>query len=199
MTDGRSLALFDFDGTLTTKDTMLAYLVHARGWLGVLPGVLLASPWVVGHLLALVPNDVAKVRLLTAVIGGRSRSELEASARTFADRVEGWLRPGALERVRWHVEQGHDVLLVSASLDLWVGPWAERHGLRLLSSRARWDGDTFTGQLLGENCHGPEKVRRVREVVDPEGYARRYGYGDSSGDAEMLALCDEIAFRPFRS
>ncbi|MCA9492032.1 MAG: HAD-IB family hydrolase, partial [Myxococcales bacterium] len=159
---------------------------------------ILSSPWVVGHLLKLVPNDVAKVRLLSAVVGGMRRAELEEAARTFADRVEGWLRPGALERVRWHVEQGHDVLLVSASLDLWVGPWAERHGLRLLSTRGRWEGEVFTGQLETANCHGPEKVRRIREVVDPDAYETRYGYGDSSGDAEMLAICDEVSFRPFR-
>ncbi len=194
----RSLALFDFDGTITRRDTMLAYLVHVRGWLGALPGVLLASPWVVGHLLGLVPNTVAKERLLTAVIGGLPRRDLEAAALTFADRIDGWVRPGALERLRWHAEHGHEVWLVSASLDLWVFPWAERHGLRALATPAKWEGDRFTGALGGPNCHGQEKVNRVLAVVDPATFERRYGYGDSSGDAEMLALCDEIAFRPFR-
>lgn len=196
----RELALFDFDGTLTTRDTMLAFCHHVVGSVRYGLGLGVLAPMLVGYLLKVVPNDVAKVRMLTHFLGGRSRAELEAAAATFADRADGWLRPGAAERLAWHLEQGHDVLLVSASLDLWLAPWAERHGVRLVSTQGAFDADDrFTGGLATPNCHGPAKVERIRALVDPETYDVVHAYGDSSGDTEMLALAHHGHYRPFRT
>jgi phosphatidylglycerophosphatase C len=152
-----------------------------------------------GYLLKWVPNDVAKVRMLTHFLGGRSRAELAEAARSFADRADGWLRPEGLARLRWHLEQGHDVLLVSASLDLWLTPWAERHGVRLVCTEGAFDeADCFTGHLSTPNCHGQAKVDRVRQVVRLDDYDVVHAYGDSSGDTEMLAVAQHAHFRPFR-
>ena len=196
---GRGLALFDFDGTITTRDTMFAFVLHCRGPVRFAAGLLWLSPWLVGYALKLVPNDVAKSRLLRHFLAGASRSELTAWSTSFADAVDAMVRPGAKERLQWHRAQGHDVVLVSASLDLWVRPWAERHGVRLLCTEGRFDGDLFSGDLSTPNCHGPEKETRIRAAMKLEDYARIWSYGDSSGDAEMLALAHETSFRPFRS
>lgn len=193
----RQLTLFDVDGTLTRRDTMFLFLLHALGPLGVASALVRAGPTLVLHLLRIVDNATAKDTLLRTALSPLPRPSLEAAASSFADRVDRELRPGALDRVRAHVAQGDEVLLVSASLDLWLAPWAERHALRLLATPAGYDGDRFTG-LGGPNNHGPQKVVRVREVVDPAGFSRVCGYGDSSGDTEMLALCSEVHFRPFR-
>lgn len=193
------LALFDFDGTITTRDTMFAFVLHCRGPLRTALGLVWVSPWLVGHALGLVPNHVAKTRLLRHFLAGASRREIEAWSASFADAVDEMVRPGAEERLRWHRAQGHDVVLVSASLDLWVRPWAERRGVKVLCTEARFDGDRFSGELATPNCHGPEKEVRIRAAIHLEQYARIWGYGDSSGDAEMLALAHESSFRPFRS
>jgi HAD superfamily hydrolase (TIGR01490 family) len=193
------LALFDFDGTLTDRDTMLAFCKHVRGptrfWLG----MVWLTPVFAAMALKLIPNDRAKVLFLTHFLGGMERSALHEAAASFADHIDGWLRPGARERLDWHLAQGHEVSVVSASLDLWLMPWMNRQGLRCLCSTAAWDGDTFTGELSGPNCNHEEKVVRVRAVFDLEGFERVYAYGDSSGDQAMLALADEATFKPFRS
>ena len=108
------------------------------------------------------------------------------------------MRPAARERLRWHLDQGHEVVVVSASLDLWLAPWMHREGLRLVSTRGRFEGERFTGELDGANVHGPEKVRALGEHVDLQGYGVVYAYGDSSGDLEMLGLAHEASYRPFR-
>ncbi len=199
MTAARQLALFDFDGTLTRRDTMLAFCHHVVGPVRYGLGLVWLGPMLVGYLLKLVPNDTAKVRMLTHFLGGRSRQELSVAAESFVAKADGWLRPEAIARLRWHLAEGHDVLLVSASLDVWLAPWADKHGVRLLCTQGAFDGERFTGSLATPNCHGQAKVDRIREAVALDAYDEVHAYGDSSGDTEMLALAQHAHFRPFRT
>src|SRR5437870_2587957 len=117
---------------------MLAFVLHARGPVRTALGLAWVSPWLVGYVLKLVPNDVAKARMLRHFFGGATRAELAAWSASFADAIDRMVRPAAKERLAWHRDRGHDVVLVSASLDVWVGPWAARHGLRLLCTEGRF-------------------------------------------------------------
>jgi len=191
------LALFDFDGTLTDRDTMLAFCRHVRGTPRFAVGMLWLSPMLVAMKLGVVANERAKVIFLRHFLGGMSRSELAAQAGSFAGIVDGWLRPGAMDRLRWHVEQGHDVRIVSASLDVWLLPWAARNGIEVLCTRGRFDCDIFTGDLDGPNCNGDEKVARARGAFDLDSYDEVHAYGDTSGDQPMLAIATHPTFRPF--
>jgi phosphatidylglycerophosphatase C len=193
------LALFDFDGTLTDRDTMLAFCRHVRGSLRFWAGMVWLTPVFAMMALKWMPAETAKVHFLRHFLGGMTRYELEIWARSFANEVDAWMRPGALERLAWHQEAGHDVAVVSASVDIWLLPWMERRGLRCLCSRAAYEEDVFTGALDGPNCNYEEKVRRVNEAFDLLTYIRIYAYGDSKGDSAMLALAHESSFRPFRS
>jgi HAD superfamily hydrolase (TIGR01490 family) len=192
------LALFDFDGTLTDRDTMLAFCRHVRGPLRFWAGMVWLTPVFGLMFLKWMPAEVAKVRFLRHFLGGMERVTLETWARSFAVEVDTWMRPGALERLAWHRDEGHDVAVVSASVDIWLLPWMEKRGLRCLCSRAAFEDDVFTGRLDGANCNHEEKVRRVRAEYDLSVYARIYAYGDSKGDQAMLALAHEPTFRPFR-
>ncbi len=162
-------------------------------------GLIWLAPMLVGHQLRWIPGDVAKVRFLTHFLGGMPRTELAERARAFVDVLAGHVRSGAADRLRWHEEQGHEVVIVSASLDLWLAPFAEQRGLRLISSTAAFDDeDRFTGGLVGPNVNHDEKVRAVREALDLDAYDTIYAYGDSSGDEAMLGLADDASFKPFR-
>ena len=194
----RHLALFDFDGTLTTRDTMLAFCQHVAGTPRYLLGLAWLAPMLVGFKAGLIPNDEAKQRMLRHFLGGMTRAELREAGERFVPKAESWLRPEGVGRLQWHRDEGHDLFIVSASLDLWLAPWAESRGLRLISTEGQFEGDRFTGGLATPNCHGPEKVRRVREVVDTDAYDTIHAYGDSSGDTEMLAMAHEAHFKPFR-
>lgn len=198
MSSEQHLALFDFDGTLIDRDSMLAFVHHCRGSTRFALGMLWLSPMLVAHRLKLVAAERAKVIFLRHFLGGMSRAELSSAAASFADRIDSFLRPGALERVVWHRSQGHDVWVVSASLDLWLSPWMERQGINVLCTRGHFDGERFTGALAGPNCNGPQKAAQIRQTLDLSAYARIYAYGDSSGDTEMFSLAHETRFKPFR-
>jgi HAD superfamily hydrolase (TIGR01490 family) len=192
------LALFDFDGTLTDRDTMLAYCKHVRGPVRFWLGMALLTPLFAAIALKLVAKDRAKVVFLTHFLGGMDRATLTAAADSFADQVDGWLRPGAAERLAWHDTEGHTVVVVSASLDLWLMPWMTRRGLRCICTGAAWNGDIFTGETSGPNCNYGEKVVRIKAAFDLDAYTHVYAYGDSSGDRDMLAVATEPTFKPFR-
>lgn len=193
-----TLALFDIDGTLTHADTMFAYVRHVVGLPWMLLGLALLSPMLVLARLGLIDRGAAKGAMLRFFLGRRDKPALEAAAEDFKNTVlKGVVRPAGLERLRAHQAEGHRVFLVSASLDLWLAPWARDLGVPLLATPTRWESGRFAG-LGGPNNRGPEKVARVRAVVRPEDFARIVAYGDSSGDREMLALADEGHMKPFR-
>jgi HAD superfamily hydrolase (TIGR01490 family) len=193
----RELALFDFDGTLTTKDTMFVFLRHVVGPVRLLLGLWLLSPVLVAMKLGLVENAKAKGMLLKLLLGGRSREALEAAARSFVPVVDPLIRPAGREKLRWHQAEGHEVRIVSASLDLWVGPWAEANGVKLLATPTAWRDGRFAG-LGGTNCNHDEKVRRVDADLDRSAFDVVHAYGDTSGDKPMLAIAQHTHFRPFR-
>lgn len=190
----RAFALFDFDGTLTRGDSLIPFLRFVCGGPGLAVATVASLPHLAGYAMKLVPNWIAKERLLTASLAGRSRSDLEAAGRRFADEViPAMLRPDMMDRMRAHRESGMACVLVSASLDLYLGPWASAVGFdHLICSSLAYEGDIATGRLAGTNCYGPEKVRRLEEWLAGHGTRGQcVAYGDSPGDMPMLDLADE--------
>lgn len=185
----RAVAVFDLDGTLTRRDTLLPWLAYVRGRRAMGAAFLLTAPRIAPALLGLASRDDAKERLLARLLRGRALDELVASVEGFADHVvETGLRPEVMELARRHRASGHRTVVVSASPELYVGPLARRLGFEEgLGTRLEVDAEgRLTGRLVGRNCRGPEKVERLREWLQ-EDDAVVYAYGDSSGDRELLA------------
>jgi HAD superfamily phosphoserine phosphatase-like hydrolase len=127
-----------------------------------------------------------------------SRGELEEAAERFAtDIFPTLLRRDGLTKLEAHKAAGHTVYFVSASLDLWLTPFARQLEVPLLCTAAAWQGGRFVG-LDGPNCRGEEKVRRIRQATNPLDFETIVAYGDSSGDTQMLALATRPHFKPFR-
>jgi phosphatidylglycerophosphatase C len=188
---GRPLAAFDLDGTLTQRDTLLPFLHRAVGR-GRTYRALLASSLPLARAAALggAHRDVAKAAVLRGVLAGAPLERLAEAAEAFADHVVAHhLRPDVRDKVDWHRREGHELVLVSASPELYVTPIGRRLGFdTVLATRLEVGPDgRLTGRLLGPNCRGAEKVVRLREWR-PDGLALAYAYGDSAGDREMLEL-----------
>ena len=161
-------------------------------------GMILLSPVLVAYKLKLVPNDRAKQMLLSYFFKGMREAEFKNIAKSFSlKHIDSMLRPGALDQIRWHQSHGHRVIIVSASLECWLKPWCDRNGLDLIATRMDFVGGLVTGRLLTKNCHGKEKVSRIRKAVDLGECREIYAYGDSRGDKEMLAIASKAYYRPF--
>jgi phosphatidylglycerophosphatase C len=196
-----TLALFDFDGTVTTKDTFAPYLVRAFGATRV--NIAFASLGMNALMVAggLSTRDRFKERLLDRLFTDADYASLESAGLEHAGHVVRWYRPGALERILWHRERGHRLIMVSASLDLYLLPIARSLGFDdLLCTEIERDGSRCTGRMKGRNCRAAEKVRRVERLLGrPLADFEVYAYGDTAGDAEMLEHSNHPSFRPFRN
>jgi phosphatidylglycerophosphatase C len=192
-----ALALFDFDGTITRRDTLLDFMLYVKGYPSAAGISVCLIPWLIAFKMKRISSQTFKERFLTLSFRGFSEETLRRKGREYAVRIPGLIRPGALERLDWHRQQGHRIVIVSASTDVWLAEWCRNQDIELICSAMEFIDGVCTGRLSGDNCRGPEKVRRIREELDPDSYAKIYAYGDSSGDTEMLAFAHEGAYRPF--
>lgn len=192
-----SLVLFDFDGTLSSRDSLLPFLHYALGTIGLVRTLLKASPWLVGYALRLIPNDVAKTRLLSAAFLGENISVLREKGQTFAKTIlPGMLQPYMMARLAGYQNAGCCCVLVSASLDLYLQPWAKSVGMTaVLCSSLRYDlAGRIAGGFKDKNCHGEEKVRRIQAFLKEQGSGRPpviLAYGDTRGDIPMMKLANQ--------
>jgi phosphatidylglycerophosphatase C len=193
----RVVAAFDFDGTITRRDTLLPFLVYACGRARVAAALAAVAPRLSLALAGRGSRDDAKVALLRRVVAGRDASEITAAGRAFADRLAGdpgHFRADVLDRVRWHRDAGHEIVLVSASLTTYLDPLAPRLGFdTVLATTLEVAPDgRLTGRRAGLNCRGAEKVARLDAWLAGSA-CTLWAYGDSSGDDELLARADRPA------
>ena len=113
------------------------------------------------------------------------------------ERIPALVRPNALARIEWHLEQHHTVVVISASMDIWLKSWCEKKKIELIATHLEVKEGVVTGRLASSNCYGPEKVNRIKSEIELASYPYIYAYGDSRGDAEMLAIAHEKYYRHF--
>lgn len=195
----RRIAFFDFDGTITTKDTLLEFVKFAKGDVSFATGFLLTSPWMVAYKVKLTSNHKAKEAFLSYFFRNMPLTEFDKYCVDFAaEAIPQLIRPKALDELKKLKDLDADIVIVSASPENWIKPWADPLGIKLLSTRLATKNDRLTGRIEGRNCHGQEKVRRIKEAYNLEHYDEVLAYGDTSGDKPMLAQAKISFYKPFR-
>ncbi|SSW71524.1 hypothetical protein AVE30378_04614 [Achromobacter veterisilvae] len=190
----RVIAAFDFDGTLTQRDTFVPFLAHLS-WARLLGAFVLAAPALAGFALRMRSNEYAKAALCRAALKGHSRTELARIARAWVPAIP--LRRALVERLRWHQQRGDHCVLVSASPDVYLQEASRHLGFDdLICTRMATDGQgRLTGDFDGPNCWGPEKMRRLTERFGPRQQYELYAYGDSRGDQWMIDAAQHAWYR----
>jgi HAD superfamily hydrolase (TIGR01490 family) len=189
------VAAFDFDGTLTRHDSLLPFLRRLCGDAAVLRVVVRRLPVIVAAAAGWVSRHRAKEAVLGPLLRGRRLEEVTAVAEDYARRLLGRLDRRALRWLEWHRRRGDEVVIVSASPELYLVPVGQALGCRaVLATRLEVAPDgRLTGRIAGRNVRGSEKVARLERWLEGTG-AELWAYGDSRGDRELLAR----ARRPFR-
>jgi phosphatidylglycerophosphatase C len=202
----RTIAFFDFDGTITTKDTLLEFIRFSKGIPRFYLGFLLTSPWLVAYKIKLISNQRAKERVLRHFFSHTPLDQFEQNCEAFARKaLPALLRPKALQEIERLKTAGATVVIVSASPENWIRSWSASVGTDLLATRLETAPDKdgskplrLTGKIFQANCHGEEKVRRIKEAYTLEDYQEIYTFGDTGGDRPMLKLGTVFFYRPFR-
>ena len=194
----QTLVLFDFDGTITTDDSLIKFIRYCVGDIKTILGMLILLPMLITYKLKLIPNYRAKQYMLSYFFKGMDKHKFQTKAQEYSIKhIDRIVRPKAIEKIRWHQKQNHKVVVVSASIECWLKPWCNKNGLELIATKMQINKDTITGKFLTKNCYGIEKVNRVKEVYNLSDYKKIYAYGDSYGDKELFELADESFYKPF--
>lgn len=216
----KKIFVFDFDGTLTHADTLLAFIRFACGPVCMCMGFALYAPLLVLMKLKLYPNYKAKQKVFAHFFRGMTLARFDALCTAFAQQGEHLLRPAARSFINTVRPEAYAMAIVSASIDNWVRPFAEMYlqsdnaqdksqgnvqdnkpssPIIVLGTKVEVDAaGCLTGRFATPNCYGPEKVRRIEAVWPHREQYDVSAFGDSRGDKEMLAYADQGYFKPFR-
>lgn len=199
----KKIYCFDFDGTLTTSDTLLEFIKYAKGRGRFLMVFLMYSPLLVLMKLHLYPNWKAKQQIFAHLFAGMRIEKFDALCRGFAEESQHLLRPKGITLLHEALVAGAQVFIVSASIDNWVRPFFDIRnlkGVQVLGTQIEVEDGKLTGRFKSNNCYGKEKVHRIAEAL--KSFERSEyeieAFGDSRGDKEMLAFADKGHFKPFR-
>lgn len=193
-----TLVLFDLDGTLTKKDTLSDFLKYFIGKSRYYRGILFLSPILLAYKLRLIPNYKAKEKLTTFFLKGVDVNKFQQIADDYSkEKLDKIIKSSAFNRMRWHQEKGHKIVVVSASIECWLRGWCKKYNLDLVGTQLESKDSKLTGKFSTRNCYGIEKVNRIKERYNLNDYEVIYAYGNSKGDKEMLNIADKRYYRYF--
>lgn len=193
-----SIAFFDFDGTITRKDTLFEIIRYHKGEASLYMGLLVLSPALILFKMKLVSNQAIKQLVLQYFFRNMPEDVFRERCAEFCrDRLPSLVRDSALNAIRQHLAKGHQVSVVTASGQEWVAPWCESLGIGCIGTRLEIRNAKITGRIHGVNCNGEEKVNRILQQFDLSGYDDIYAYGDTVGDKPMLQMATYGYFRRF--
>ncbi len=188
---GGGLAVFDLDGTITRHDTLVGFVLaclRRRPWR--LPRLLLV-PALALHYLVHRDRGRFKGALIHATLGGLAAAQLARCAEQFVPRTvhEGSFAE-ALQAIAAHRLQGDRLLLMSASVDLYVPLIARALGFdQSICTKVRWRSDgRLDGRLASANCRGEEKKRCLQALIARQAPQRLYAYGNAGADLAHMRL-----------
>ena len=195
----KKIAFFDFDGTITTKDTLLEFIKFSKGNFRFYRGFLINSPILIAFKLKIISNQKAKEIILKYFFGGMLYSEFEKLCSDFAEQaLPKLIRPKAMVEIDRLKQAGVPVVVVSASPENWIRKWADKMQVKLMATCLEIKNEKITGKILGYNCRGKEKLNRILKEYNLSDYEEIYAYGDSSGDRHMLSIAHQPHMKPFR-
>jgi len=195
----KRIAFFDFDGTITTRDTLLEFIKYCYGKRAFYWGFFINSPYLFAYKMKIISNQRAKERILSHFFKGMKIEKFQGICDAFAKEIiPGLVRPLALEELKKLRSEGTNIIIVSASPQNWITGWINQLQLQLIATQLEVKDGKLCGTISGKNCYGEEKVRRIKALYNLESFDEIIAYGDSSGDKPMLQLGTGY-YKPFRN
>ena len=183
------LVIFDFDGTLTKKDSLGEFLKYYYNKKIYFKKLAIFLPTFLLYKFKIIKNDIAKQRLMEIFFKGKDEDTFKQKAKRFAlERVDTFLNDKIYKKFQSHKLNGDRVIIISASFECWINEWAKKEKVESLSTILEIKNKKITGRFYTKNCYGKEKVNRLKEYIDISKYDEIISYGDSKGDEKIFAI-----------
>lgn len=195
----RSIAFFDFDGTITTKDTMLELIKFHFGNYKFIEGMIYVFPWIAGMKTKFVSHQTAKEKLLSYFFKGMPEEKFIQICSDFSrKKLPGLIRESAKQKIEQYQKNKIPVVVVTASAEHWVNEWCRSVNVECIASKMELINGHLTGKLSGHNCNYEEKVVRIKNNYLLENYDEIHCYGDTGGDRKMLEIATHRFYKSLK-
>lgn len=193
------IAIFDFDGTITSKDSMLDLALKHFGPIKFYCGLIRIIPKILLCKLGIISNSAAKEGFLTYFYHQMNYDEFVKICTKYSlEEIDKITKPAALAKINFYKSQDYKMIIVSASLEEWIKPWALKNGFTtIITSKIMVENDKITGKLNGKNCYGEEKVNRFISCFGPFENYYTVSFGDSKSDKKILEKSNEAYYRKY--
>lgn len=195
----KAIAFFDFDGTITYKDTLFELIRFQKGSRAMYIGLIKLSPWLIAMKLHIITKSEAKEKLLTYFFKNSTVEDFQKKCNQFIEyKLPNLIRPEALKEINMHKKNKTTVVVVTASAENWVAGWCRKNDVMCIATKLEIKDAKITGKIDGINCNGIEKVNRINTLFQLNEYESILAYGDTKGDKPMLSLATLSFYKPFR-
>lgn len=185
-----NLALFDFDGTLYPKDSFTGFIFYTLSKRHIVKKGLKILPWIHAYYLKLYPAHAMRARLFQSMFKGIAADFVQNLAQEYALQLTQNLDQNLLQQLRLHQQQGDHIVLVSASIDLYLVPICEFLNIELICTATEIKDGLLTGHYSSADCSCEQKKLRILQQYNLEDYQYIYAFGNSEEDLDMLSLAD---------
>ncbi|HOK07880.1 MAG TPA: HAD-IB family hydrolase [Syntrophales bacterium] len=195
-----TIAAFDFDGTITRKDSFLDFLLYTFGAKYVFKRLFFDNFFILlCYYFGLASNHKAKEHIFCSIFKDYAHKDFENLCSDYSlNRVNEIIRPEAISRIKWHLVHKHTLVLISASIKEWIAPWAEQYGFEMvIATEPEVREGILTGRFKTKNCYGEEKRKRFLEIYPRRNSYLLLVYGDSRGDKALMGEADKAFYRIF--
>lgn len=191
-----NIALFDFDGTITHEDMYTKFLFFSATKSRTLVAAIVLAPFYLCYKAGVIPASTMRTMASFVAFYGRKVNDVAAFGEEYAQQiVPNFLREVALSRLHWHINNGDQIVIVSASINVYLKPWCAQHGFALICSELEQKpSGRFSGRYVHGDCSGATKSTLVKSTFELESFDRIFAYGDTVEDLPMLSLADEAYF-----
>ncbi len=183
----KGVAFFDFDGTITFKDSFIEFIKFTFGTVLYLKCLLINAPFIILYFLGLYSNHQLKERFFGFFFKNSSEAEIKVKGGLFVkNQLLKICFPSAIKLIQWHQAQNHDIYILTASSNIWLNDWCKTNNLTLIGTEFETINGIYTGKIAGKNCHGQEKANRIEDLLNQYNKNETYGYGNEKADNFFL-------------
>ena len=194
----KGIAFFDFDGTITSKDTFLDFIIYSRGKIYFLFGIVYLFPFILLFFLKLYSNHKLKEKFFKFYLASITPIDLEKLGESYSlNKLPNIIFKDATKKIEWHKKNHHRVIILTASSPIWLSKWCETNEVELIGTQFEIVNGKYTGNIFGSNCYGYEKYLIAKKIITNDKSIKTFGYGDSKSDNYFLDLTTNKFYKCF--